>query len=115
MQSVSFGPARRPSAVGRADKEPPQPFELHLQSEQGEHSSALFEAAAGSGSFPTVTIVFTREGKPYLKIKLTDAYITSLTFGGAGGAGEHARPSESWTLKAEKIEYETIDPGAAAP
>ena len=80
---------------------------------QGEHSTELFKRSLSGEPF-SAEIVFVKDGKPYMKIKLTNALISSFSVSGHGG-GADSRPLESWTLNADKIEYETFGGGTAAP
>ena len=84
--------------------------EVVITTIQGDHSSELFKRSLSGEPF-SAEIVFVKDGKPYMKIKLTNAMISSFSVSGHGGAD--SRPMESWTLNATKIEYETSGGGTA--
>jgi type VI protein secretion system component Hcp len=102
-----------PSNRGREREAPTQTSaEVVITTSQGDHSSELFKRSLSGEPF-SAEIVFVKDGKPYMKIKLTNAMISSFSVSGRGG-GADSRPLESWTLNATKIEYETFGGGTAA-
>ena len=107
-------PSLSPSHRG-SEREAPTPAvaEVVITTIQGEHSTELFKRSLSGEPF-SAEIVFVKDGKPYMKIKLTNALISSFSVSGHGG-GADSRPLESWTLNADKIEYETFGGGTAAP
>jgi len=86
--------------------------ELSLMSEQGEHSAALMRAAAEGTPLGTVEVVLMKDGKPYGRIKLHNVIISS--FSTAGSAGGDGKPTDAWTLNAEKIEWEFTGAGGGS-
>ena len=116
FESAQLGgrPSLSPSHRG-SEREAPTPAvaEVVITTIQGDHSSELFKRSLSGQPF-SAEIVFVKDGKPYMKIKLTNALISSFSVSGHGG-GADSRPLESWTLNADKIEYETFGGGTAAP
>ncbi len=120
MDPIVFESAQlggRPSLSGarrRGEREAPAPAvpEVAITTIQDDHSSDLFKRSLQGQPF-SAEIVFVKDGKPYMKIKLTNALISSYSVSGHGG-GPDTRPLESWTLNADKIEYETFGGGAPA-
>ena len=117
IESAQLGSARQ---MPRRDPEKDAPAapafsEVTVTSFQGDHSSQLYKQALGGEPFSAEIVFIKRaDGQPYLKIKLTNALITSYNLSGHGG-GPDTKPMESWTLSAEKIEYENLGGGPAAP
>jgi type VI protein secretion system component Hcp len=113
FESVQLGQAQRPTGRGQ-EREAPRPTvsEVVITTLQGEHSSELYQRSLWGEPF-SAEIVFQKDGKPYMKIKLTNALISSLNVSGHGG-DTHSKPMEAWTLNADKIEYETFGGGTAA-
>ena len=105
----SISPSHRGS-----EREAPAPAvaEVVVTTIQGDHSTELFKRSLAGQPF-SAEIVFQKDGKPYMKIKLTNALISSFSVSGHGG-GPDAKPMESWTLNADKIEYETFGGGTSA-
>lgn len=89
----------------------PQVAEVVITTILGDHSTELFKKSLAGKPF-SAEIVFQKDGVPYMKIKLTDALISSYNVSGHGG-DTAGKPMESWTLNAVKIEYETS--GGAKP
>ncbi len=114
FESAQLGgrPSRAPSHRGTEREAPAQAVaEVVITTIQGEHSSELFKRSLWGEPF-SAEIVFQKDGVPYMKIKLTNVLISSYSVSGHGG-GPDAKPMESWTLNADKIEYETFGGGAA--
>ena len=105
----SISPSHRGS-----EREAPAPAvaEVVVTTIQGDHSTELFKRSLAGQPF-SAEIVFVKDGKPYMKIKLTNALISSFSVSGRGG-GADSKPLESWTLNADKIEYETFGGGTSA-
>jgi hypothetical protein len=115
FESAQLGgrPSLSPSHRGSEREAPATPVaEVVITTIQGDHSTELFKRSLQGQPF-SAEIVFVKDGQPYMKIKLTHALISSYSVSGHGG-GADARPMESWTLNAEKIEYETFGGGTAA-
>jgi type VI protein secretion system component Hcp len=114
FESAQLGGRSNPAPSHRgSEREAPTAAvaEVVITTIQGDHSSELFKRSLSGEPF-SAEIVFVKDGKPYMKIKLTNAMISSFSVSGHGGAD--SRPMESWTLNATKIEYETSG-GATAP
>jgi type VI protein secretion system component Hcp len=114
FESAQLGGRSNPAPSHRgSEREAPAPAvaEVVITTIQGEHSSELFKRSLSGEPFPA-EIVFQKDGKPYMKIKLTNALISSISVSGHGG-GADSKPMESWTLNADKIEYETFGGGTA--
>ena len=106
--SVAVGPrpgTGSPDAGGRGGRDHDDPGRALHRAVQ---TVALGRALLGGDR------VRQKDGKPYMKIKLTNALISSFSVSGHGG-GADSKPMESWTLNADKIEYETFGGGTAAP
>jgi hypothetical protein len=115
FESAQLGgrPSLSPSHRGGEREAPAQAVaEVVITTIQGDHSTELFKRSLSGEPF-SAEIVFVKDGKPYMKIKLTNAMISSFSVSGRGG-GADSRPLESWTLNATKIEYETFGGGTAA-
>lgn len=115
FESAQLGgrPSVSPSNRGSGREAPaPAVAEVVVTTIQGDHSTELFKRSLAGQPF-SAEIVFQKDGKPYMKIKLTNALISSFSVSGHGG-GADAKPMESWTLNADKIEYETFGGGTAA-
>jgi type VI protein secretion system component Hcp len=116
FESAQLGgrPSVSPSHRGSEREAPAAAVaEVVITTIQGDHSTELFKRSLWGEPF-SAEIVFVKDGKPYMKIKLTNALISSFSVSGHGG-GADSRPLESWTLNADKIEYETFGGGTAAP
>ena len=114
FESAQLGQSQRPTGRGQEREAPTQAVaEVVITTLQGEHSTELFKRSLWGEPF-SAEIVFQKDGKPYMKIKLTNALISSFSVSGHGG-GADSKPLESWTLNADKIEYETFGGGTAAP
>jgi type VI protein secretion system component Hcp len=101
-----------PSSRGQnREASTPQVAEVVVTTLQGGHSTELFKRSLSGKPF-SAEIVFQKDGVPYMKIKLTNVLISSYNVSGHGG-GPDGKPMESWTLNADRIEYETS--GAAKP
>jgi Type VI secretion system effector, Hcp len=114
FESAQLGgrPSLSPSHRGSEREAPAQAVaEVVITTIQGDHSTELFKRSLSGEPF-SAEIVFQKDGVPYMKIKLTNVLISSYSVSGHGG-GPDAKPMESWTLNADKIEYETA--GAAKP
>ena len=114
FESVQLGARSSLSSSNHGrEREAPAPTsaEIVITTSQGDHSSELFKRSLSGEPF-SAEIVFVKDGKLYMKIKLTNAMISSFSVSGHGGAD--SRPMESWTLNATKIEYETSGGGPAA-
>jgi type VI protein secretion system component Hcp len=116
VESVQFGSTRHMQRKDPEKKDAPAApaiSEVVITSFQGDHSSDLFKKSLWGEPF-SAEIVFVKQpdGQPYLKIKLTNALISSINVSGHGG-GPDGKPMESWTLNAEKIEYENLGGGTA--
>jgi len=107
FESAQFGPSQRPSGRGQ-ERESSRPVvaEVVISTVQGEHSTELFKRSLWGEPF-SAEIVFQKDGKPYMKMKLTNALISSFSVSGHGGDAD-SKPREVWTLSADKIEYETF-------
>ena len=114
FESAQLGGRQPASPSGRGqnrEASTPAVAEVVITTIQGEHSSELFKRSLSGEPF-SAEIVFVKDGKPYMKIKLTNALISSFSVSGHGG-GPDSRPMEAWTLNADKIEYETSGGGTA--
>jgi type VI protein secretion system component Hcp len=114
FESAQLGGRSNPAPSHRgSEREAPTPAvaEVVITTIQGEHSTELFKRSLWGEPF-SAEIVFVKDGKPYMKIKLTNALISSFSVSGHGG-GADSKPMESWTLNADKIEYETFGGGTA--
>ena len=115
FESAQLGgrPSLSPSHRG-SEREAPVPAvaEVVITTIQGDHSTELFQRSLSGKPF-SAEIVFQKDGVPYMKIKLTNFLISSYSLSGHGG-GPDSKPMESWTLNADKIEYETLAGGTAA-
>jgi type VI protein secretion system component Hcp len=97
--------------VGGQDREGRSALkELSLSSEVGSHSSALWRAATDGTPLGTVEVVLMKDGKPYGRIKLHNAMVSSYSTGGRSGG--HHKPTETWSLNVESIEWVSADGGA---
>jgi hypothetical protein len=114
FESAQLGgrPSLSPSHRG-SEREAPAPAiaEVVITTIQGEHSTELFKRSLSGQPF-SAEIVFQKDGKPYMKINLTNALISSFSVSGHGG-GANSKPLEAWMLNADKIEYETFGGGTA--
>jgi type VI protein secretion system component Hcp len=119
IESAQFGQTR---AQARTDREKPESTPAHsdvvITAHLGDHSSELFQRSLRGEPFSAEVVFVKPDGQPYLKVKLTNVLIGSYSVSGHGG-GPDARPMESWTLNAEKIEFEQLggapSGGTAAP
>jgi type VI protein secretion system component Hcp len=117
VESVQFGAHSRPSRQDREKSEPSPPAfsEIVITSLLGDHSNALVKMSLwGEPSSAEIVFVKGADGQPYMKLKLTKALISSYNVSGHGGSPD-GHPMESWTLNAEKIEYEHLGGGPATP
>ena len=115
FESAQLGGRQTMSPSGRGQNREvsaPAVAEVVVTTLQGEHSSELFKRSLSGEPF-SAEIVFVKDGKPYMKVKLTNALISSFSVSGHGG-GPGSKPREAWTLNADKIEYETSGGGTAA-
>ncbi len=114
FESAQLGgrPTMSPSGRGQnREGSAPVVAEVVVTTLQGEHSTELFKRSLSGKPF-SAEIVFQKDGVPYMKIKLTNVLISSYSVSGHGG-GPDGKPMESWTLNADKIEYETFGGGGA--
>jgi type VI secretion system secreted protein Hcp len=118
FESASFG-SSTPHVTGAtgqgANREAaaPKVTEVMITSRLGPHSTEIFQAAMWGGG-RSAEVVFVKNGQPYLTVKLKNALVSSYSVSGHGG-DSHDQPMESWTLNAEKIEYETAGEGSSKP
>jgi type VI secretion system secreted protein Hcp len=114
FESAQLGgrPTMSPSGRGQnREASAPTVTEVVVTTFQGDHSTELFKRSLSGKPF-SAEIVFQKDGVPYMKIKLTNVLISSYSVSGHGG-GPDGKPMESWTLNADKIEYETFGGGTA--
>ena len=114
FESAQLGGRQTMSPSGRGqnrEASAPAVAEVVVTTLQGDHSTELFQRSLAGKPF-SAEIVFQKDGVPYMKIKLTNVLISSYSVSGHGG-GPDAKPMESWTLNADKIEYETFGGGTA--
>ncbi len=115
FESAQLGGRQTMSPAGRGqnrEASAPAVAEVVVTTLQGDHSTELFQRSLSGKPF-SAEIVFQKDGVPYMKIKLTNVLISSYSLSGHGG-GPDSKPMESWTLNADKIEYETLAGGTAA-
>ena len=87
FESAQLGGKPSLSATRRGgEREAPAPAvaEVVITTIQGDHSSDLFKRSLQGQPF-SAEIVFVKDGKPYMKIKLTNALISSYSVSGHGG------------------------------
>jgi len=108
IESVQSAVSQGGRGAGRPETDPgkgkSKPREVVLTSLVGDHSAELVRANLEGTEFDPAEIVLTKDGKPYLRIKLAKAMVSSYSV--AGGHGD--RPTESWTLTAEEITFENV-------
>lgn len=117
LLSYQWGVGRGVTVGGTHGEGHPQVNELVITSELGEHSAALARAAT-DGRPGTVEVVTMKDGKPYLRITLEGALISSYSASGPGGG--QTKPTETWTINADAIKWELVgadlgDPGGSRP
>ena len=78
-------------------------MDVTVSSDAGHHSDGLFRAILEGKDIGPVEILFVKEGKPYLTVKLTGVAVVSFNISGSpGGDGQAHRELDD---AAEKIEY----------
>jgi type VI protein secretion system component Hcp len=102
LQSVQIG-GQLPSSGGTRGGGAPR-TDVTVSCAQGDHSSALFRAILENKDIGPVEIVFVKDGKPYMTVKLIGVTVTSYSISGSAGDA-HSRPMETFTMTPEKIEY----------
>jgi type VI protein secretion system component Hcp len=104
LESISWGA----SSGGKDDPAPKlRVQDVHVITELGPHSQDLMLAVANGSSLGTVEIVLVHHGKPYMRLKLTKARVTSYSVSGhLGDRAPQGKLTESWSMVAEKFEAE---------
>jgi type VI protein secretion system component Hcp len=109
LRSVQLGVNRRmTNPTGQStsrEASAPQISEIMVTADLGSHSDKIFRWSL-NGRAKTVEIRFVKDGKVYMTVKLHQTLVSSYTVSGHGGV-EADQPSESWSLNATKVEYET--------
>jgi type VI secretion system secreted protein Hcp len=111
VRSIQFGSGRAASAIAKQKgsaacgaKAGPQIGQLVITKGTDKASPKLFMAAAAGTRFPTVTITFFKDDPSgptqYLKIKLTDALVDSISSAGASSD----TPTENVSLSFASME-----------
>jgi type VI protein secretion system component Hcp len=115
FESAQFGGSSSVSPSNRGntrEAHAPQIAEIVITTLLGDHSNELFRQSLQGKPFSAEVVYVRPDGQVYLKIKLTNALISSYSVSGHGG-GPDSKPVESWTLNADKIDYENM--GDAKP
>ena len=87
-------------------------MDVTVSCEQGDHSSELLRLILENKDIGPVEIAFVKDGKPYMTVKLTGVLVTSYSISGSAG-DTHSRPTETFSLSPEKIEYLTTAAAAS--
>ena len=80
---------------------------ITVSCEQGDHSSELFRLILENKDIGPVEIVFVKDGKPYMTVKLTGITVASYSVSGSAGDA-HSKPMETFSMVPEKIEYTPV-------